>query len=165
MNAKAKLVNLCPVFVSEDIKKTVKFYVEEMGFKYAKHYDKIENFVTIYRDEIEFVIVQARFGKVGSNKRRLILTNQLQEKFPDIIKVRGDKTGMHLQVEFLNEKYSNLDWEKAVEYGVRVESFEEYSFIKGKNNNKIVLGYGNLNLDEIKTGIERLADFIYSYEE
>lgn len=70
MNAKAKLVNLCPVLVSEDIKKTVKFYVEEMGFKYAEHYDKIENFVTIYRDEIEFIIVQARFGKVGSNTKR-----------------------------------------------------------------------------------------------
>lgn len=67
---KAKLVNLCPVFISEDIKKTVKFYVEELGFKFAKHYDKIENFATVYRDSIEFIIIQSKFGKVESNTQR-----------------------------------------------------------------------------------------------
>ncbi|MDP4093300.1 MAG: VOC family protein [Bacillota bacterium] len=67
---KVKLINLCPVFVSEDVKKTVKFYTEKLGFKSATHYDKIENFATIYRDEIEFVIVQAKFGKIESNTQR-----------------------------------------------------------------------------------------------
>lgn len=70
MEDKVKLVNLCPVFVSEDVKKTVKFYVEQLGFKYAEHYDKIDNFATIYRDSIEFVIVQAKIGKVESNTKR-----------------------------------------------------------------------------------------------
>lgn len=63
-------MNLCPVFVSNDIRKTVKYYVEELGFEFAKHYDKIENFATIYRDSIEFVIIQAKYGKVESNTKR-----------------------------------------------------------------------------------------------
>jgi uncharacterized glyoxalase superfamily protein PhnB len=67
---KVKLTNLCPVFISEDVKKTVSFYVEKLSFKYATHYDKIDNFATIYRDDIEFVIVQAKFGKVESNSKR-----------------------------------------------------------------------------------------------
>ena len=67
---KVKLTNLCPVFISEDVRKTVKFYVEKLGFKFATHYDKIDNFATIYRDSIEFVIVQSKFGKIESNTKR-----------------------------------------------------------------------------------------------
>jgi len=66
----SKFVNLCPVFLSLNIKRTVQFYTEKLGFKSAKHYDKIENFATLYRDDIEFVIVQAKQGKVISNTQR-----------------------------------------------------------------------------------------------
>lgn len=68
--SEVKLTNLCPVFVSKDVRKTVEFYVEKLGFKYAKHYAKIESFATIYRDSIEFVIVQAKYGEVESNTKR-----------------------------------------------------------------------------------------------
>jgi catechol 2,3-dioxygenase-like lactoylglutathione lyase family enzyme len=69
-NNKVKLTNVCPVFISEDVEKTVDFYVEKLGFKFASHYDKIDNFATIYRDSIEFVIVQSKFGQVQSNTKR-----------------------------------------------------------------------------------------------
>lgn len=65
-----KLTNVCPILISEDIAKTVNFYVEKLGFKYAKHYDKIDNFATLYRDSIELVVVQSKFGKVESNTKR-----------------------------------------------------------------------------------------------
>jgi len=48
----------------------VNFYVEKLGFEFATHYDKIDNFATIYRDSIEFVIVQSKFGKIESNTKR-----------------------------------------------------------------------------------------------
>ena len=44
---KVKLTNLCQVFISENVKKTINFYVEKLGFKYANHYDKIEYFTII----------------------------------------------------------------------------------------------------------------------
>lgn len=69
-NKKVRLTNVCPVFLSEDVKKTVDFYVEKLGFKFATHYDKIDNFATIYRDSIEFVIVQSKFGQIQSNTKR-----------------------------------------------------------------------------------------------
>ena len=43
---------------------------EKLGFKFATHYDKIDNFATIYRDSIEFVIVQSKFGEIESNTKR-----------------------------------------------------------------------------------------------
>ncbi|MEA5077724.1 MAG: VOC family protein [Anaerolineaceae bacterium] len=67
---KAKLGNLCPVFLSNDIRRTVQFYVDKLGFWSAQHYDKVENFATIYRDDIEFVIVAAKQGVVESNLKR-----------------------------------------------------------------------------------------------
>lgn len=66
----SRFVNLCPVFLSNDIKKTVQFFTEKLGFKSARHYDKIESFATLYRDDIEFVIVQARQGQIASNMVR-----------------------------------------------------------------------------------------------
>lgn len=71
MNTKAaKFINLCPVLVSNNIQETVRFYTEKLGFQSAQHYDKVENFATLYRDEIEFVIVQAQKGEVSSNAAR-----------------------------------------------------------------------------------------------
>jgi catechol 2,3-dioxygenase-like lactoylglutathione lyase family enzyme len=66
----SRLVNLCPVFACPDIKQTVKFYTEKLGFQAARHYDKIENFAALYRDDVEFILVQARQGEVLSNTRR-----------------------------------------------------------------------------------------------
>lgn len=69
-NNEVKLINVCPVFISEDVQKTVDFYAEKLGFKFAAHYDKSDNFATIYRDSIEFVIVQSKFGQIQSNTKR-----------------------------------------------------------------------------------------------
>jgi hypothetical protein len=69
-NDPAKFVNLCPVLISADIQNTVRFCTEMLGFKSARHYDKVENFATLYRDEIEFVVVQAQKGEVLSNNAR-----------------------------------------------------------------------------------------------
>jgi uncharacterized glyoxalase superfamily protein PhnB len=68
MSRSYKFTNICPIFISEDVKKTVKYYIEVLGFKYAEHFDKIDNFATIYRDSIEIVIVQKINGKIESNK-------------------------------------------------------------------------------------------------
>ena len=69
-NDNSRLESLCPVFVSPNIEKTVDFYTEKLGFKSAKHYDKSEIFATLYRDNIEFVIIQAKSGKLPSTNQR-----------------------------------------------------------------------------------------------
>ena len=68
-NVRSRLVSLCPVFISPNIEGTVAFYTEKLGFKSAKHYDKAENFATLYRDDIEFVIIQAQPGEMPSTTR------------------------------------------------------------------------------------------------
>lgn len=92
-------------------------------------------------------------------RRRSLITSLLNDNFGNNISIQGDETGMHLQVEFLSEKYNNINWNDIEKYGVKVNTFEEYSLIKGRNKNKIVLGYGNLNSAQIKKGINRLYRF------
>ena len=93
-------------------------------------------------------------------KRRSYMITLLSKKFGGDITIQGDETGMHLQLEFLPEKYNLINWNSAEQYGIKIISFEEYSLIKGENKNKIVLGYGNLDLKNIKSGINRLVEFV-----
>ncbi len=68
--ASYRFTNVCPVFAAADVRRTVEFYVDKLGFKFAKHFDKADTFATIYRDDIELVIVQKRKGEVESNEAR-----------------------------------------------------------------------------------------------
>jgi GntR family transcriptional regulator/MocR family aminotransferase len=95
-------------------------------------------------------------------KRRELLHSLLVERFKNEIRIKGDETGMHLQVEFTNPELSNLDWDEAEKFGVEVDSFTEFCINKGTNRNKIVLGYGNLSDNEILEGVNRLYDFVYN---
>lgn len=65
-----KLVNICPIFISEDVEKTLNYYRDKLGFKYAAHLDKEEKFGTLYKDDIEIVVVEKKKGNILSNRKR-----------------------------------------------------------------------------------------------
>jgi RimJ/RimL family protein N-acetyltransferase/uncharacterized glyoxalase superfamily protein PhnB len=70
MSNKVKLVNICPVFLAGNVEKTTAYYVDTLGFSYAKHFDKKDDFATVYRDSIEIVIVQKKYGTNESNREK-----------------------------------------------------------------------------------------------
>jgi catechol 2,3-dioxygenase-like lactoylglutathione lyase family enzyme len=70
MTTGVKLTNICPVFVSDDVKRTTDYYVDALGFKYAGHFDKVDKFAALYRDAVEIVVVQKQKGMVESNTKR-----------------------------------------------------------------------------------------------
>jgi predicted lactoylglutathione lyase len=61
---------ICPVFICDDIKRTLNYYVNILGFQYADHIDKAEKFAAIYRDSIEIILVEKVKGKIASNMKR-----------------------------------------------------------------------------------------------
>jgi predicted lactoylglutathione lyase len=65
-----KLINLAAVLISSDIVKTAEYYCDIMGFKIVEHFDGKEKFATLYRDEIEIIIVQSKYGEVQSNRQK-----------------------------------------------------------------------------------------------
>lgn len=66
----SKLVHAVIIFVARDAKRSADYYREVLGFQVVEHFDKEEKFAALYRDEIEIIIVQSRFGEVISNQER-----------------------------------------------------------------------------------------------
>jgi uncharacterized glyoxalase superfamily protein PhnB len=67
---RVKLVNVAPVLVSPDVRRTAEYYREVLGFELAENYESAEPFATLYRDSVEFVVVQAVRGQVELNAAR-----------------------------------------------------------------------------------------------
>jgi catechol 2,3-dioxygenase-like lactoylglutathione lyase family enzyme len=66
----SRLSNGVIVFVTPDVKKTATYYQDILGFRVVEHYDKGEPFAALYRDAVEIVVVQAKYGNVVSNRAR-----------------------------------------------------------------------------------------------
>jgi len=67
---RVKLVNVAPVLVSPDVRRTAEYYRDVLGFELVENYESNEPFATLYRDSVEFVVVQAARGQVESNAAR-----------------------------------------------------------------------------------------------
>jgi predicted lactoylglutathione lyase len=66
----SRLVNCAAVFVTSDVEKTAGYYRQVLGFRVVEHYDQEEKFAALYRDDIEIVVVQSKYGQVLSNQER-----------------------------------------------------------------------------------------------
>jgi catechol 2,3-dioxygenase-like lactoylglutathione lyase family enzyme len=40
MTGRVKSVNICPMFLTGDVVRTTNYYVNKLGFKYVKNFDK-----------------------------------------------------------------------------------------------------------------------------
>ncbi|MGD0862182.1 MAG: VOC family protein [Candidatus Limnocylindrales bacterium] len=67
---RTRLANAAAVFITPDVRRTAAYYREIFGFTVVEHYDAEEAFATIYRDDVEIILVQARHGDVQSNAAR-----------------------------------------------------------------------------------------------
>ena len=67
---RARLENIAPVLLSADVARTVEYYHSVLGFEVVEHYGAGEPFATLYRDGVEIIVVQARFGQVEPNALR-----------------------------------------------------------------------------------------------
>jgi catechol 2,3-dioxygenase-like lactoylglutathione lyase family enzyme len=65
-----KLVNCAAVLVAPDIRKTADWYREKLGFRVVEQFDSPEPFAAIYRDSVELILVQSKFGTVERNRAR-----------------------------------------------------------------------------------------------
>ena len=66
----SKLVNCAAIFIVKDVMKTAEFYKNILGFRVEEHFDNPEQFAALYRDDIELIIIQAKYGEIISNRSR-----------------------------------------------------------------------------------------------
>lgn len=90
-------------------------------------------------------------------KRRDTLIALLEQRFPTQIKISGHSTGLHLIAEFKDIAISNTLIKKNIQAGVRVYPVEDHTIEKGHHIKRMIIGYGHLNEDEIREGVQRLV--------
>ena len=89
--------------------------------------------------------------------KRKILLEELTRTFGDRVSISGDSTGLYVVAAFDGTEFTAQRLEELLEHGVQVSTVEESAIVKGRHAEKLLLGYGNLQFEEITTGVQRLA--------
>ncbi len=97
-----------------------------------------------------------RMRKLYEHKRRHLI-RCLMEAFGNQIEISGEWAGMHLLVS-IDHDLTEQKLQIMEEQGVEIDCVEDYAIIKGRNRNRIVLGYGGLTLAQIEEGIRRIKN-------
>lgn len=93
-------------------------------------------------------------------ERRMVLTDSLKEAFGDACRIWGDGAGLHLAAEFPGRRFDGVFVETCRQAGILLTSAEYHAIEKGRHENKLLLGYGHLTPEEIRTGVGELKNFI-----
>lgn len=102
-----------------------------------------------------------KMRKIYRTKRE-VLINCITKEFGEQVKVKGHSTGIHLIVEFDSVSFTNEIVNKIEKHGVKIYPVDNHSFLKGTHQNKLIIGYGNLSVEDIAEGIRRLKKGIAS---
>ncbi len=89
-------------------------------------------------------------------KRRMAVINALTMHFPDKVRIHGDATGLHLVAEFPGREFTEQTLMDLKHAGVRIYPVEIHAIRKGYHRHKVILGYGNLTIEEIEEGVRRI---------
>ena len=92
-------------------------------------------------------------------QKRKYLIECLYSTFNERLTISGENAGLHLMTTF-ERNFSDTDFKNFLQFGVSVECVENYSINKGIYQNKLIFGYGNLSLTQIKLGVEKLKEAI-----
>jgi GntR family transcriptional regulator/MocR family aminotransferase len=93
-------------------------------------------------------------------RRRQTLLDSLNEAFGDSWQPWGDAAGLHLAAAFDGIRFDETFLEEAKRQGIRIATVESHCIVKGRHDDKLLLGYGHLTPEEIKSGVERLKVLI-----
>ena len=94
-----------------------------------------------------------KMKKVYAKKRQHIISC-IRKYFKDTATISGENAGLHLLVSFGS---GYCEEAKLLDYGVSAEYADDYATNKLKYKNKLILGYGSLDNNQIEDGIKNLA--------
>ena len=95
-------------------------------------------------------------------KKRTHLIRSLNNTFADSVKISGTNAGLHILVTFPNHDFCRGDMQRLNDNGVAVDWVEDYAILKGSHKNQLVMGYGNLQPEDISRGVEIIKNTLFS---
>lgn len=100
-----------------------------------------------------------KMKKIYENKRKFLI-NSMQLAFGERVRITGENAGLHILVTFADYEFNQAVFQRLLKSRVEIDWVEDYSIRKGSHRSQLVLGYGNLSLEQITIGIERLKNVI-----
>ena len=94
-------------------------------------------------------------------KRRQHVCDTLNQTFGDRVRIWGASAGLHIVAAFEGVRFTDELLEKAEAFGVRLYPVEAHAIEKGRHEDKVIIGYGNLTEADITEGIRRLQSFFH----
>jgi GntR family transcriptional regulator/MocR family aminotransferase len=95
-------------------------------------------------------------------QRRQVLLEALSDIFGKHWAAYGDAAGLHVAIDFPGRHFDEIFRLKAREQGIHVTPAERYCLEKGRHSSKLILGYGHLEPQEIREGLQVLYDYMSS---
>jgi GntR family transcriptional regulator/MocR family aminotransferase len=96
-------------------------------------------------------------------ERRKVLLESFRRTFGQSWQVYGDNSGLHLTVDFPELTFGDDFRKNALDHGINISTVEYHSIVKGLHKTKLLIGYGHLEPEEIRHGVEVLGNYIRDY--
>lgn len=103
-----------------------------------------------------------RMRKIYGERRRILL-EALSQAFDREWLAYGDAAGLHLAVEFPGLCFDDQFRKSGLEKGINITPLEYHCIEKGRHQDKLLIGYGHLEPDEIRSGVALLHEYMKEY--
>lgn len=95
--------------------------------------------------------------------RRQVLLDALAEAFGTSWKPWGDAAGLHIALAFQDKRFDGEFEKIAADNGISIATVDCHSIGKDRHLDKLLIGYGHLEPDEIRSGVCLLKSFMSNY--
>jgi len=89
-------------------------------------------------------------------KRQTFLVSSLKKHFGDMVSISGGEIGLHIIAAFKDTRFDDELIKKIKSYGVHVEPVSNHSSTPDRHISKLILGFANLDEDELNRGVQIL---------
>ncbi len=96
------------------------------------------------------------------SERRKVLLKSLEDTFGMEWIAYGDSAGLHVAIDFPGMQFDEVFKSNCLANGLYITPVESHCIEKGRHQSKLLIGYGHLEPDIIKTGVKLLYDIITS---
>ncbi len=97
-------------------------------------------------------------------QRRQVLLESLKQQLGDRYKAHGDNAGLHVAIECPGISFDETFIKRCIDSGILITAMQTHCIQTDIHQNKLVIGYGHLEAEEIKAGVTHLAMLIKEAE-
>ncbi len=91
-------------------------------------------------------------------QRRQVLLESLKMIFGDNLTAYGDSAGLHVAIDFPGMQFDQAFIKKCLQNGLYIAPVENHCIVKNQHQSKLLIGYGHLEQDAIRNGVELLSE-------